>query len=1102
MNLTRNLKTLGCLACLLLAAAAGGMNAWEAGRVAPEFHASYKTAASAAALDQSLVLLVFSAEWCGPCKLLKQQTLAAPAFLAQDNPLHIADVDIDADQKMARDFHVEAVPTLVLLTPDGKIIARQTGFMNVPDLLAWLQSGRTKAAAGQWEGTAPGAQFDALIKQAAAGDLGTNEIRRLVDLLGDPDPANREAAVKLLLAQRENAVPPLIAAVGNPYLGERIAAGEALQRLAPDLTPVDPWQSPLEMSNTVAGLRRWWAAAGQLPPPAAAVSSPNEVKAALEQLRGDDPVRRTAAMTTLVNMGSGSLPFLRDAIKRAERTGDQRTLGLLEDIRWTVLVPDAIEQSSGGLRQVLARGKSLERQAAAERLAGFGRDALGLLTELAGDADPVVVEGAIHALSSLKGSDAVSALAGLLNSPDSNVRMTAAQSLGHLKQTTALKPLVAATSDSDEVVACAALAALEESLESESYNRSREVPAEVSAGLKQALADSRWRVRATAAEVAGKLADKSLVVDLKKRLDDPDGFVVKNALTALGQLSATPETSQIVALAQRLPSLQGDAVALLLQSENDETVKAVTGLFNAGNNDTRVAILGAFLGRFFSGYAEADEGWKPMMTQAIASPDLRVRHTAAQVLERRTPALAAQLVGPLLADEDAEIRQLAAGKLLEILARGTNDSSHNHRFISGVSASKTETNQPFGTPAQLAAWHQALLQHWGSQPGLNQAAALFATGDGQSDLPMLLAALANTNQESSLHADAEAAAFQALLPKLSLPGGRPVLDKLITSPQRYAQAMVQSRHCQPEITDYLLDSVRFKSVMEPAAGTVLSGVLEIVTSHEYEEKRGWSLWNETDRTRDITLALLNSTNAAWRAAAIFFLGQRADAGTRLPLFDQALTDPDPWVRHAAVQAVGRNVKSRPALESRLGGMLADTNPAVAAIAAIALLEPETRAAASLESVLDYFEYESIRSGRSESSGENDERPVSALEGRPAFLAAARNWLAATNGPAADPFLLLLAQYGDFSGVDRLAKAPAQASQLEGEELYPILAAIALSRDSQYVPLLKQMLASKSQEWELRRFLQAMKGMSGPEARQLRLDINKKIRQNGSSGSQD
>lgn len=1106
MNWKRHPKMLRLAAALLAVCALGA--AAPATVVAPVFHSSFQTAADAAAADQSLVLLVFSAEWCGPCKLLKSQTLSSAEFSRQESPLHVADVDIDANQKMASDFAVEAVPTLILLTPDGKIISRQTGFMKAIELTLWLETGRARAAAGQWEGTAPGAQFGELIKQAAADNLGTNEIQKLVELLGNTDPANRDQAGKILLAQREKALPSLIEAVGNPYLGERIAATELLQRLAPDITPVDPWQSPAEMSNAVVALKKWWAETGRLPAASATSAtnsfSENSVKAALEQLRSDDPVRRTAAMTTLVRMGPDALPALRESVKRAEKNGDQRSLGLLEDVRWTILVPDSIEQQSVGLRRVLARGKSSERQAVAERLGHIGREALGGLTELASDPDPLVVESAIRALSSLGGGDTIPALTTLLKSPDSNLRMTAAQALGHTKSAAAVQPLLAATGDPDEVVACTALSALEETQARESYGRAqKELPAEITTGLKRCLADPRWRVRASAAEIAGKLSVGKLADDLKKLLADNDGFVVKSALTALGQLHAAPEPEQLIKLGERLPSLQGDMVEMMLESGSDEAVKAITKLYDSGTTEARVAILNAFLRRGVSENEQTDEGWKPMLAQAVAAPDPRLRRSAAEVLGRRSPKLAAPLVGPLLADEDRETRLAAANVVLRILNADRGGSASSTVYFSSSAA---KTNQPIASATQTAAWHSAILQRLGPAPDWNLAAADYATGDAKADLPLLLTALENTNNLSDagrLNRQAELTAVELIVPKLPWPEGRPVLEKLSASPVRFAMAASQSGRCQPEVSDYLLDPARFKAALESANGLVLSECLELLAGYDYEyrENHRWSLWTETDRMKAVTLTLVESTNAAWRAAAVFSLGLRADATGSQAVFEKAIADPNPWVQAAGIKAIARNTKDRPALEQHLAPLLSETNLVVATAAATALLEPEIRQAAGLMDDMNYFEYENVHGGRSQSYNQNDERPLTTLDSKPVYLQPARERLAAAPAESSAAFVLLLAQHGEFDGVDRLAAQWSSAnSHNDRSDADALLTGIALSRDIKYLPVLKQMAAGQREESELRKFLQALKGMSGPDARQLRLDINKKIRSTGSSSS--
>ena len=188
------------------------------------------------------------------------------------------------------------------------------------------------------------------------------------------------------------------------------------------------------------------------------------------------------------------------------------------------------------------------------------------------------------------------------------------------------------------------------------------------------------------------------------------------------------------------------------------------------------------------------------------------------------------------------------------------------------------------------------------------------------------------------------------------------------------------------------------------------------------------------------------------------------------------------------------------MEQHLAPLLADTNLVVASAAAAGLLEAETRQAAGLDNELNYFQFESARGGRAETSTQNDDRPLTVLEGKPGFLSSAQKWLAATSGQASSAFALLLAQYGDFSGVDRLVTQVTASGADDQEATYPLLAGIALSHDPKYLPALKLVAAGRQDQWSQRKVLQAMKGMSGPDARQLRLDINRKIRDAGGVSS--
>ncbi len=1077
----------------------------------PTFHASLRAASDAATADQSLVLLIFGADWCAPCKQLKSQTLDSPEFREQGGVVHIAEVDVDANAKTARDFAVEAVPTLVLLTGDGKIVTRQTGFVRTAELLLWLQEGRRRAKAGQWEGTVPGSKLDELTAKAAAGNLSSNDLRRVVALLGEADPADRTAAGNLLLGQREAAVVPLIEATGDEYLGVRLNAGDLLHRLAPDAPVADPWQLPEERSNTVAALKNWWADTGKLPPSAAPrpgdASFEASIKEALDDLRGEDPVRRTEAMTTLAGNGPAALPAVREALKRAERTGDQRSLVLLEDVRWAILVPDTLEQRAAGVRGALARGRSSERQAAAERLTRGSREALPALSELVNDADPLVVESAVRALSGIGGKDAIPAMAALLNAADGNLRMTAAQALGHTRNSDAIKPLLTVCDDPNEIVACTALAAIEEIRSRESSRPARgSLPDEITAGLRRCLGDSRWRVRATAAEIAGKLSAANLVPDLKKLLDDPDGFVVKNTLAALKSLNAAPGATRLAELGKRLPSLRGDIVELMLESESTTMVQSVTEMFNTSGPDVQVTILNALAQHESLDDNRTDNGWKPLFTQAATATDPRLRSAAATALASRSPKLAAELVGPLLADEDRDTRKAAAEVVLILLTRDAEPGlSTRSSFISGTSVSSflplrvegrpTETRQPIATPERRKAWHEAMVQRAGPAPPFAVAAAVFATGDGKSDLPLLEAALDKFEFKGLRQQQGDLMAVMLVISKLPWPESRPVLDRLSASPVLFALAVQRSGRTNAALADYLLEPARFKTVMERASGDELTGVLGLLVGYSFgDERQPWSLLATDERTKAVVSALVSSTNAGLRAASIYALGLRP-AGSSSAIFEKALDDPDPWVRAAAVQAVTRSTRDRPALETRLGPLLAETNLQVAAKAALALLQPEVRRAAGLEAEDQYFVFEGNTIGGSVVSSTTDDRPLTPLEDKPAFLPLARERLAGSSGFEAAPFALLLAQYGEFDGIDRLLAQNAgsgRGSEIEATSV--VLTGIALSRDAKYLPALQRMTAATSAEWELRKILQALRGLTGPDVRQLRLEVNKRIRE--------
>ena len=77
------------------------------------------------------------ANWCGPCKQLKQTTFKDPlaADLFNKNFVNLSvDMEKGEGPDLASKWEIQEYPTLLIVDPDGKILLRSVGYLNAMQL--------------------------------------------------------------------------------------------------------------------------------------------------------------------------------------------------------------------------------------------------------------------------------------------------------------------------------------------------------------------------------------------------------------------------------------------------------------------------------------------------------------------------------------------------------------------------------------------------------------------------------------------------------------------------------------------------------------------------------------------------------------------------------------------------------------------------------------------------------------------------------------------------------------------------------------------------------------------------------------------------------
>ncbi len=86
---------------------------------------------------ENLVLIDFSAEWCGSCQTLAP--ILKNLKVDMGDAVKIVKVDVDRNQALASQFSIRSVPTMILFK-NGQEVWKVSGVMTKADLIQTIKS--------------------------------------------------------------------------------------------------------------------------------------------------------------------------------------------------------------------------------------------------------------------------------------------------------------------------------------------------------------------------------------------------------------------------------------------------------------------------------------------------------------------------------------------------------------------------------------------------------------------------------------------------------------------------------------------------------------------------------------------------------------------------------------------------------------------------------------------------------------------------------------------------------------------------------------------------------------------------------------------------
>jgi HEAT repeat protein/cytochrome c biogenesis protein CcdA/glutaredoxin len=395
----------------------------------------------------------------------------------------------------------------------------------------------------------PDEQWPALLETFGQGDLRAAVLAFVKEQ--DPFPAAK-----------------LVALLTHPKLAVRLGALDLLEDAAGDTFRFDPWQgSPAEGGNAEA-LTRWksWSEKGAgISTTSAATLNEETFRAIAHEIMSGNRERAERAMDRLDGFGLSAIAHIESFLQK--QTGlEPAPRAALKAAEYRVALKQVLPKQAAALARDLALGRPEVQSTALATAAKGGAGVLPVVADFLVSPDALVRETAADAAFEAGKAHAIGiAVSRLGEEKAESVLHALLRGVGQYATTQAQNDAIARLAGhASENVVISALDAL-------AGNQS----GDVSAVLKKALADPRWRVRAAALEAIGKRNLPALAPVVAERLEDSDLFVRVSAVGALKKVDAEGANQKLVEQFARQDDLKAPILQAFFSDGNKVPPEAV-----------------------------------------------------------------------------------------------------------------------------------------------------------------------------------------------------------------------------------------------------------------------------------------------------------------------------------------------------------------------------------------------------------------------------------------------------------------------------------------------------------------------------------------------